>query len=235
MFKYFRLLLLALVLTSCSQETEQNNATTPLIVKTSTDDVRFNVETATTPDQLKLGLMNRNSLAFNSGMIFNIYPVRPTAMWMKNTKIPLDMLFLGPDGTIIMIKENAQPMSEELIICRDPVRAVVELNAGQVKRHGIKVGDKVSHSILNNMLDTTVTGPEPEPQKLPEAKPAAAQPKTADVKAADLPDPGALDSASSEPENHQKAQPEAPVAKPAAAPVKVPAPAPKIPVPAPAM
>ncbi len=231
MLKYFRLLLLALVLTSCSQEGEQNNATTPLIVKTSTDDVRFNVEIASTPDQLKLGLMNRNSLAFNNGMIFNIYPVRPTAMWMKNTKIPLDMLFLGPDGSIIMIEENAQPMSEELIICRDPVRAVVELNAGQVKRYGIKIGDKVTHSILNNMLDTTVTDPEPEPQKLPETKPAPARPKPADVKASDLPDPGSLDLPEAKPEN----QPKAPAAKPAPQPVKVPAPAPKIPVPAPAL
>lgn len=228
--KYLRLLLLALVVTACSQEAEQNNVTTPLIVKTGTDDVRFNVETASTTEQLKTGLMNRNSLAFNSGMIFNIYPVRPTAMWMKNTKIPLDMLFLGPDGTIIMIKENAQPMSEELIICRDPVRAVVELNAGQVKRHGIKVGDKVNHSVLNNMLDTTVTGKEPEPQKLSDTKAEKPKPKTPVLDASELPDPGLLDTPETKPEPNPE-----PAKKASPTPVKVPAPAPKVPVPAPAM
>lgn len=104
--------------------------------------------------------MHRSTLAFNSGMIFNIYPVRPTAMWMKDTKISLDMLFVGPDGSIIKIVEATKPMSENLIISEEPVRAVIELNAGQVKRHNIKIGDKVNHMLINNLQDIKTPGPE---------------------------------------------------------------------------
>ncbi len=137
---------------ACSQEPE-TKPTTPLIIKTVNGDIRFAVEVANTPQELATGLMHRKELGMNSGMIFNIYPVRPTAMWMKNTKIPLDMLFIDADSSIIMIKENATPMSEAQIICDTPVRAVIELNAGQVKRHQIKVGDKINHAMFNNLLD----------------------------------------------------------------------------------
>lgn len=159
MLKYAKLFLAALLLVSCSSEEEQKPMS-PLLIQTANGDVRFSVEVAQTPEELQKGLMHRTNLGFTNGMIFSIYPVRPTAMWMKNTKIPLDMLFIAPDATISLIKENAEPMSEELIISRDPVRAVLEINAGQVKRHGIKIGDKVNHMILNNMLDTKTPGPD---------------------------------------------------------------------------
>ncbi|MBQ8660931.1 MAG: DUF192 domain-containing protein [Alphaproteobacteria bacterium] len=159
MLKFAKLFFVALLLFGCSAEEEQK-PTTPLLIKTANGDVRFAVEVAQTPEELQKGLMHRTNLGFTNGMIFSIYPVRPTAMWMKNTKIPLDMLFIAPDATISMIKENAEPMSEELIISRDPVRAVLEINAGQVKRHGIKVGDTVSHSLLNSLLDTKTPGPD---------------------------------------------------------------------------
>ena len=145
------LLLASVLLFACSQEVEQK-PTTPLVINTSNGEIRFHVEVAQTADELQKGLMHRTEMPLNNGMIFNIYPVRPTAMWMKNTKIALDMLFIAPDATISMIRENATPMSEELIISRDPVRAVVELNAGQVKKHGIKIGDKVSHNMLSNLI-----------------------------------------------------------------------------------
>lgn len=172
MLKFARLFLIALLFAGCSGEPEPK-PTTPLVIKTSGGDIRFMVEVASTPEDLKTGLMHRTNLGFNSGMIFNIYPVRPTAMWMKNTKIPLDMLFIAPDATIAMIKENAEPMSEEQIISRDPVRAVIELNAGQIKRHGIKVGDKVTHMLLNNMVDVKTPGPEAETAAAPKPEPAA--------------------------------------------------------------
>ena len=159
MLKFAKLFFLALLLVGCSAEEEQK-PTTPLLIKTANGDVRFAVEVAQTPEELQKGLMHRTNLGFTNGMIFSIYPVRPTAMWMKNTKIPLDMLFIAPDATISMIKENAEPMSEELIISRDPVRAVLEINGGQAQRHGIKVGDKVSHALLNNLLDTKTPGPD---------------------------------------------------------------------------
>ena len=159
MLKFIKLFLLALIITGCNSEPEPK-PTTPLMIKTSNGDIRFMVEVANTPEDLKTGLMYRTNLGFNSGMIFNIYPVRPMAMWMKNTKIPLDMLFIGPDASIIMIKENAEPMSEAHIICKEPVRAVIEINAGQVKRHNIKIGDKVTHMLLNSMVDIKTPGPE---------------------------------------------------------------------------
>lgn len=162
MFKKTSLLALLLLLASCSKELEQK-PTTPLIITTSNGEIRFNVEVAKTPEELQKGLMYRSEMPLNNGMIFNIYPVRPIAMWMKNTKIALDMIFVAPDATISMIKERAVPMSEDQIISRDPVRAVIELNAGQVKRHDIKVGDKVNHAILNNM---TSLSDEPAPQKV---------------------------------------------------------------------
>lgn len=224
MLKFARLFLIALLFAGCSGEPEPK-PTTPLVIKTSGGDIRFMVEVASTPEDLKTGLMHRTNLGFNSGMIFNIYPVRPTAMWMKNTKIPLDMLFIAPDATIAMIKENAEPMSEEQIISRDPVRAVIELNAGQVKRHGIKVGDKVTHMLLNNMVDVKTPGPEAEAAAAPKPEPAAK---------AEIPVPVL------------KVEPKAPApaaapagvavpAKPSVPAPQIPAAQPKLPVPAPTL
>ena len=94
--------------------------------------------------------MNRDSLAADSGMIFNLADVEnQVAMWMKDTKIPLDMLFVNSNGRIFFIEENATPMSEELIIAPEPALAVIELNAGDVKKHGIKIGDTVKHHFFD--------------------------------------------------------------------------------------
>ena len=151
MFKYAKLFLAVLLLVGCTKEPEPR-PTTPLIVKTGTGDVRFSVEVAKTPEELKTGLMHRSTLAFNSGMIFNIYPVRPTAMWMKDTQIPLDMIFVN-DGSIVWIYENAQPNSTDIIASPVPANAVIELNAGDVKKFNIKQGDIVKHVFFDNFAD----------------------------------------------------------------------------------
>ena len=161
MHKILSILFISLFLFSCSEELEQK-PTTPLTITTTNGEIRFNVEVAKTAKELQTGLMYRTQMPLNNGMIFDIYPVRPTGMWMKNTKISLDMLFIAPDATISMIKEGAVPMSEDIILSRDPVRAVIELNAGQVKRYGIKIGDKVNHSIFSN-LTTLSDVPTPQP------------------------------------------------------------------------
>ena len=158
--KILSILFASIFLFACSEEMEQK-PTTPLIITTSNGEIRFNVEVAQTPKELQTGLMYRTQMPLNNGMIFDIYPVRPTGMWMKNTKISLDMLFVAPDATISLIKENATPMSEDIILSRDPVRAVIELNAGQVKRYGIKIGDKINHNIFNNL---TTLSDSPAPQ-----------------------------------------------------------------------
>ena len=151
MRKLSYILLATLFLFACDNAVEQR-PTTPLTIKTNTNgEVRFNVEVAKTPEELQKGLMYRTEMPGNNGMIFVFDPIRPVQMWMKNTKLSLDMLFIDASGEIIMIKEKAAPMSETRITCKDPVRAVVELNAGQVNRHNIKVGNMVSHSVFDNL------------------------------------------------------------------------------------
>ena len=116
--------------------------------------------------------MYRKELALTNGMIFDINPVRPVSMWMKNTELSLDMIFVAPNNKISMIKEHTRPMSEDLIVSREPVRAVIEVPAGNVMRYNIKVGDIVEHDILNNMVsldDNQITTPtlSKDPNSLP--------------------------------------------------------------------
>ena len=144
--------LLATVLLLACGKAPEAKPTTPLIVKTELNgEINFNVEVAQTPEELQQGLMHRTEMVSNNGMIFIFDPIRPVQMWMKNTKLSLDMLFVAGNGKIIMIKEKATPMSETRITCKEPVRAVVELNAGQVARHKIQVGDSVKHSAFDNL------------------------------------------------------------------------------------
>ncbi|MDQ0320234.1 uncharacterized membrane protein (UPF0127 family) [Pararhizobium capsulatum DSM 1112] len=103
----------------------------------------FTVELAVDSDQRALGLMNRREMADNHGMLFDFGQTRQVMMWMKNTYLPLDMLFLRQDGKIATVRENAVPLSETIIDSREPVAFVVELNAGTVKRLGLAEGDTV--------------------------------------------------------------------------------------------
>jgi uncharacterized membrane protein (UPF0127 family) len=108
----------------------------------------FNVELAMTPEQMAQGLMYRRQLAADAGMLF-IYPApEPTAFWMKNTLIPLDMLFIAPDGHILNIAERTIPQTETPVPSAGPVKAVLELNGGTAQRLGIKPGDRVRHKSL---------------------------------------------------------------------------------------
>lgn len=104
----------------------------------------FNVELATTPDQRSQGLMYRRDMAKDAGMLFDFGPRYGRAsMWMKNTYIPLDMLFIKPDGEIESIAERTTPHSLEAISSRGRVRYVLELNGGTAARLGIGPGDRV--------------------------------------------------------------------------------------------
>lgn len=130
-------------LVSCSKQD-----LTPLTVRTSNGDVTYFVEVADTNSKLQKGLMNRKHLKSDSGMlfVFQKHHPQPIAMWMKNTYISLDMLFLDSNGVVIALVQNTVPMSERLIRPTvKPTSFVVELNAGEIKKHGIKVGDKVSY------------------------------------------------------------------------------------------
>lgn len=114
-------------------------------VKTKSQNVPVVVEIAKTPEQIARGLMFRPNLADGTGMIFLFEPARVVQFWMKNTYIPLDMVFFDGKGKIVTLYENTQPLNDEI---RYPsggkVRGVLELPAGTVARFGIKVGDTVS-------------------------------------------------------------------------------------------
>ncbi len=119
--------------------------TEPLTIKTAAASHAFRVELAVTPDQQRQGLMYRRSLAPDAGMLFLYDNGSKVTMWMANTYIPLDMVFIGPTGRITHIVERTVPQSTELIGSNGPVRAVLELNGGTTSRLGIRVGDQVEY------------------------------------------------------------------------------------------
>ena len=111
---------------------------------------RFKVELAKTPAQMTQGLMFRTSLAPDDGMLFEYQQPTAATMWMRNTLIPLDMLFVDAQGRIVNIHERAVPQSLDVIAAAEPVRAVIELNGGTAARLGIEPGDRVIHPIFGN-------------------------------------------------------------------------------------
>lgn len=126
----------------------QTFQTSTLTIGSATGDHKFTVELATTPAQQEQGLMYRRSMAPDAGMLFDFGRPQPTTFWMKNTYIPLDMLFVGADGRIVNIHERAVPLSEAMIPSQGRVRAVIELNGGTASRLGIRPGDRVTYPIF---------------------------------------------------------------------------------------
>ena len=111
------------------------------------DGVReFTVEVAETPQQHAQGLMFRRKMAADAGMVFVHRQMQSISMWMENTMIPLDMVFIGGSGAITKIVERTIPMSQEIIASGGSVKSVLELNGGTASRLGLKAGDRVSLS-----------------------------------------------------------------------------------------
>jgi uncharacterized membrane protein (UPF0127 family) len=108
----------------------------------------FNVEMAETPEQQRVGLMFRKEVADGEGMLFDFGMSRPVAMWMENTIVSLDMLFIRADGTIANIAKGTTPFSRQTVESQGSVKAVLEVVAGAADRYGIAAGDKVSHRIF---------------------------------------------------------------------------------------
>jgi uncharacterized membrane protein (UPF0127 family) len=113
------------------------------VVEAGGQKFHFDIEIARTPEQQERGLMFRKEMAPDAGMIFPQAIDRPMNFWMKNTYIPLDMLFVQSDGRISRIFPDATPLSEATIESGGPIRAVIELNAGTAAKLGIHVGDRV--------------------------------------------------------------------------------------------
>ncbi len=121
-----------------------------LLIVTAAREIKFDVELALTEAQREHGLMFRKSLGAYEGMLFDFYKEMPVTFWMKNTLIPLDMVFIAADGTIRHVHANAVPLSTDTIPSEYPVRAVLEINGGTARLLGIKPGDKVKHAIFGN-------------------------------------------------------------------------------------
>lgn len=109
----------------------------------------FSIEVPQTPQQMAQGLMFRRSLAPDAGMLFVFSHMQVISMWMKNTLIPLDMLFMDRSGVIVDIRAMTQPLSENLITPDAPAMAVLELAGGTAARLGIEKGDRAVHSAFD--------------------------------------------------------------------------------------
>ena len=109
----------------------------------------FQVEVARNDADRAQGLMFRRNLAPDRGMLFDFARVQPISMWMQNTYIPLDMVFIRADGTVARVAENAEPLSTRTIPSGEPVLAVLEVPGGTAARLGIKPGDRVEHPLFS--------------------------------------------------------------------------------------
>lgn len=118
-------------------------AVVPLTVTHGSKRHAFRVEVARTGPEQARGLMFRTAMGADEGMIFPMNPPRDAAFWMKNTVIPLDIIFVGTDGRILNIAANAVPYSEQPLPSAGAVKAVLELNGGRAAKLGIVPGDRV--------------------------------------------------------------------------------------------
>jgi uncharacterized membrane protein (UPF0127 family) len=110
----------------------------------------FTVEIADTEAAREKGLMYRKSLPPGQGMLFDFHSDQPVRFWMKNTYIPLDMIFIRSDGRILNIAENTTPMSENEVPSAGPVQAVLEVRGGTARKLGIAPGDRVANPIFRS-------------------------------------------------------------------------------------
>ena len=117
----------------------------PLTLVTSKGEHQITVEVADSSDEQRTGLMFRRSLGEDEGMIFLYEREEDVSMWMKNTYIPLDMIFVRSNGTVLRIETDTEPFSERIISSGGKVLAVIEMKAGSAARLGLKPGDKVSY------------------------------------------------------------------------------------------
>ena len=120
----------------------------PLEIATKNGVQVFSVELARTEEEKTTGLMYRKELADGKGMLFDFSPEQEVSMWMKNTYISLDMIFIGADGRILRIAENTEPLSTEIIPSNGLAKAVLEVPAGTAEKYGIHPGDRVGHPLF---------------------------------------------------------------------------------------
>lgn len=119
--------------------------TEKLVIVTGQGRFEFDAEIADQPAEHAQGLMFRKQMPTRHGMLFVFGETRQVTMWMKNTVLPLDMVFIKPDGVVAGVRERTVPFSEDIIPSPEPISHVLELNAGVARLIGIKPGDRVEH------------------------------------------------------------------------------------------
>jgi len=130
---------LAMPLAACSADESK------LSIQSATGEHVFTVEVVDTPESRAQGLMYRQELADDAGMLFDFKEQRPVSFWMRNTFIPLDMIFIEADGTVLNVHVNARPHDTTSIPSAGPVQYVLEIPGGRSVELGIAAGDQVSH------------------------------------------------------------------------------------------
>ena len=123
-----------------------------LVVETKAGPVSFMVEIANTDEERMRGLMYRTSLADNAGMLFDFETPRPVSIWMKNTLISLDVIFIDADGRVLSIARNARPKSLRSMPSGGPALSVLEIAKGGARKYGIERGDQVRHALFGNAV-----------------------------------------------------------------------------------
>ena len=154
--------LFALAILACLQGSLSTTAASParnavlpldtVIIDAARGPVRFAAEIAADQESQEKGLMYRTRLAPDAGMLFDFHSPEPQTFWMKNTVLPLDMIFIRGDGIISSIAPNAVPYSETPIPSTEPVRAVLEINGGRAAALEIEPGQRVHSAIFGNSL-----------------------------------------------------------------------------------
>ncbi|MCJ2096805.1 DUF192 domain-containing protein [Methylobacterium sp. J-072] len=129
---------------------ESQAKTEPLSIVTKAGPKRFDVEVMRDDAGRSRGLMFRRHMAADHGMLFDFERTEPVTMWMKNTYLPLDMLFIRPDGIVSRVAADTEPLSTAIIPSGSPVSAVLELNAGTAAKLGIQAGDRVEHPLFKS-------------------------------------------------------------------------------------
>ncbi len=129
----------------------------PLVVATARGEHPFRIEIADDDAERSAGLMFREDMPDNHGMLFVFDQTREVGFWMKNTPMPLDLVFIGQDGKIKAIRRG-EPFSEALIAPDEPVRFVLELKAGTAEKAGIVDGDKIRHPVIDKISGSANPG-----------------------------------------------------------------------------
>jgi uncharacterized protein len=140
--------LAAIVLCAVAGPSARAASIQPLEIVTKSGVQVFSVEMATTEEEKTTCLMYRKELADGKGMLFDFSPEQQVTMWMKNTYISLDMIFIRADGRILRIAENTEPLSTQIIPSGGLAKGVLEVIAGTAKRYGIEPGDRVAHPLF---------------------------------------------------------------------------------------